>query len=166
MPLYAVAITQKQANGFVASRHRHHPPVRGDKFRCGAADENGLLRGIVQVGRPVSRMLDDGQTCEVVRLCTDGCKNACSFLYARAARAARELGYARIVTYILDGESGASLKAAGWTKEGCTQGGSWDRPSRRRDGSSPTDKKQRWAKKLTDCHMELTSNRVEADAEF
>ena len=59
---------------------------------------------------PVSRYLDDGHTLEVNRLCTDGTKNACSFLYAAAWRAARAMGYRKIVTYILDTESGASLR--------------------------------------------------------
>lgn len=72
----------KDANLFVASLHRHHPPVHRDKFRIGCADKNGNLLGVVQIGRPVARALDDGETVEVVRLCTDGTKNVCSFLYS------------------------------------------------------------------------------------
>ena len=101
----AVPISQKQANDYVASLHRHHKPVQGDKFRIGC-EVDGKLVGIVQVGRPVSRMLDDGETLEVTRLCTDGTRNVCSFLYSRAARVAEELGYTRIITYILEDEPG------------------------------------------------------------
>ena len=79
---------------------------------------NGRLAGVAIVGRPVSRYLDDGLTLEVNRLCTDGTKNACSFLYGAAARAAKVLGYHRIVTYILDTESGVSLRASGWRVRG------------------------------------------------
>lgn len=93
------------ANRFVAEHHRHHKPVRGHKFSLGCM-ANGHLAGVAIVGRPVSRYLDDGLTLEVNRLCTDGTKNACSFLYGAAARAAKVLGYHRIVTYILDTESG------------------------------------------------------------
>lgn len=90
--LKAVPVTQKRAAEFVKEMHRHHPPARGDLFRVGA-QMDGKLVGIAQVGRPVARALDDGKTCEVIRLCTDGADNACSFLYARAARIAAAMGY-------------------------------------------------------------------------
>jgi hypothetical protein len=145
--LEAVPIELKQANDFVASMHRHHDPVHRDKWRVGAMMD-GKLVGVIQVARPVSRMLDDGKTVEVVRLCTDGSKDVCSFLYSRAARIAREMGYTKIITYILCTESGDSLKAAGWIKEGDTRGGSLDRPSRRRTTTAPTIQKVRWARYL------------------
>ena len=81
--------------------------------------------GVVIVGRPVSRFLDDGYTLEVNRLCTLGVKNACSILYAAAARAARAMGYRKIITYILQSESGGSLKAAGWNCAGLAGGKEW-----------------------------------------
>lgn len=143
----AVPLELKQANAFVDRLHRHHDPVYRDKFRVGC-EIGGQLAGVVQLARPVSRVLDDGQTIEVVRLCTDGTPNVCSFLYAKAARIAKEMGYSKIITYILDSENGASLKAAGWHKEADTQGGSWDCPSRPRQTTAPTCKKQRWAKRL------------------
>lgn len=143
----AKPLTQKQAAAYISENHRHHRPVRGDVFRIGC-EENGRLIGVVQCGRPSARGLQDGVTLEVTRLCTDGTKNTCSFLYSRAARAARELGYKRLVTYILDTESGASLKASGWTFDGMTKGGSWDTPSRRREDKAPTCPKQRWIKQL------------------
>lgn len=145
--LTAVPIELRDANAFVTQLHRHHDPVHRDKFRV-AAVEDGKLVGVVQVARPVSRMLDDGKTAEVVRLCTGGTKNACSFLYARAARAAAALGYERIITYILESENGASLRAAGWHYVADTSGGSWSRPSRPRETTAPTCKKQRWEKDL------------------
>ena len=117
-------VTLKEANAFVAYYHRHHKPVVGHKFSIGCA-ENGHLVGVAIVGRPVSRYLDDGKTLEVNRLCTDGTKNACSMLYAAAWRAARAMGYQKIVTYILDTESGASLRAAGWDCAGLTGGKRW-----------------------------------------
>ena len=140
-------IELKAANEFLAAHHRHHPGVYRDKFRIGA-EMNGRLVGVVHVGRPVARHLDDGMTVEVVRLCTDGTRNACSFLYAKAARVAKEMGYRRILTYILDTESGDSLRAAGWILDGITQGGGWSRPSRPRDTKAPTCPKQRWVKWL------------------
>ena len=143
----AVPLTQKQANEFVGSLHRHHKPSRGDKFRIGAGVD-GQLVGVVQVGRPVARRLDNGETVEVTRLCTDGTKNACSFLYAKAARIAKELCYKKIITYILDSEDGTSLLAAGWRKEADSPGGSWSVPSRPREDNAPICPKQRWAKTL------------------
>jgi len=145
--LRLVPLTQAQACDFVAAYHRHHAPRR-DKYRVGIADADGVLHGVVQVGRPSARALDDSRTLEVLRLCTDGTKNACSALYAAAARVAKNLGYGKIITYILDSETGASLRAAGWAFECITSGGSWDRPSRRRNQTAPLCKKQRWAKNL------------------
>nr|WP_236652145.1 XF1762 family protein [Streptacidiphilus neutrinimicus] len=66
------------------------------------------------MGRPVARHLDDGQTLEVTRTCSDGVRNANSLLLGAAWRAARALGYTRLVTYTQAEESGASLRAAGW----------------------------------------------------
>ena len=97
---------------------------------------------------PVSRMIDDGKTVEVVRLCSDGTKDVCSFLYAKAARIAKEMGYKKIITYILNTESGVSLKAAGWQMEKVTDGGAWTRPSRPRNTTAPTVPKIRYAKML------------------
>lgn len=74
-------ISLSEANAFVALWHRHHKPVVGHKFSIGC-EADGRLAGVAIVGRPVSRYLDDGKTLEVNRLCTDGTKNACSFLYA------------------------------------------------------------------------------------
>jgi len=145
--LRLVPLTQAQACDFVAAQHRHHAPRR-DKYRIGIADADGVLRGVVQVGRPSARALDDAHTLEVLRLCTDGTKNACSALYAAAARVAKNLGHSRIITYILDSETGVSLRAAGWAFECFTAGGSWDRPSRGRNQTAPVCKKQRWAKNL------------------
>ncbi len=143
----AVPLELKQANEFVDNLHRHHDSVHRDKFRLGC-EIDGKLVGVVQLARPVSRMLDDGKTIEVVRMCTDGTKNVCSFLYSRAARIAKEMGYSKIITYILDSESGMSLKASGWHKEADTKGQYWSRPSRPRSTTAPTCNKQRWAKTL------------------
>lgn len=147
MKLNAIPLELKQANEFVDSLHRHHNSVHRDKFRIGC-EVDGKLVGVVQLARPVSRVLDDGKTIEVVRLCTDGTKDVCSFLYSRAARISREMGYTKIITYILDSESGISLKACGWHKEADTNGHNWNCPSRPRNTAAPTCNKQRWCKIL------------------
>ncbi|MET8717399.1 XF1762 family protein [Streptomyces sp. NPDC004735] len=113
--LHLVPVRQKDAKAFVTAWHRHHKPPVGSVFNVGAADDDGLLRAVAMVGRPVARHLDDGQTLEVTRTATDGVRNANSLLYGAAWRAAKALGYTRLVTYTQDGESGASLRAAGWT---------------------------------------------------
>ena len=143
--LKAVPIELRHANEFVASLHRHHDPVHRDKFRIGCEDD-GKLVGVVQLARPVSRCLDDGKSIEVVRLCTDGTPHVCSFLYGRAARVAREMGYRRIITYILESEAGTSLKASGWRFDGMTAAKSWNCPSRPRNTTAPSCSKQRWIK--------------------
>lgn len=158
----AVPIELKDAQNYINEHHRHHQAAHRDKFRLAAMDDDGNLVGVVQVGRPVSRVLDDGETLEVLRLCTNGQKNVCSFLYSRAARIAKELGYTKIITYILETESGMSLKASGWKKEADGVGGtSWNVPSRPREVVATqmslfpekpkyliNEKKQRWSKQL------------------
>jgi hypothetical protein len=124
-------INLDEANAFVARFHRHHKPVPGAKFSIAVSDESGV-RGVAIVGRPVARMLDNGWTLEVNRCCTDGAKNACSMLYGAAWRAAKALGYRRLLTYTLPAEGGASLRAAGWTLIGERGGGNWNVPSRPR----------------------------------
>lgn len=131
MKLRAVPMDLEGANEFVRRHHRHHTPVVGHKFSIGAAMGDQLV-GVAIIGRPVSRHRDDGLTLEVTRLCTDGTKNACSFLYGAAARAAFALGFARIGTYIRKDELGASLVASGWRLIGETPGRSWSVPSRPR----------------------------------
>ena len=116
---------------FVAEHHRHHQPPQGYKFTI-AVNDGSRVVGVVIVGRPVSRRKDDGWTLEVTRCCTDGTKNACSVLYAAGWRAARAMGYRRLITYTLQTEPGTSLVAAGWKVIGETKPQSWDSPSRPR----------------------------------
>ncbi len=141
--LALVPITLKEANAFVKKHHRHHGPVVGDKFSIGVADD-GRICGVVIVGRPVNRNLDDGWTAEVTRCCTDGTPHAASKLYAAACRAARAMGYKRVITYTLKGEKGTSLIAAGWKALYDTEGGSWSCPSRPRVDTHPVGQKTLW----------------------
>ncbi len=126
-----VPIHLRQANEFIAQHHRHSLPTVGGKFAVGAAVD-GKLVGVAVAGRPVARRLDDGRTLEVLRVCTDGTPNACSFLYARVKRIAVLLGYRDIITYTLQDEAGASLKAVGARIIGEVQPKEWSVPSRRR----------------------------------
>lgn len=132
-----------EANTFVGQHHRHHKPVVGHIFSLGASVGDRIV-GVAIVGRPVARMRDDGETAEVLRLCTDGTRNACSFLYGASARAAFALGFKRVGTYILASEPGKSLAAAGWRMLGESKGGSWSRGNRPRVDKHPTQGKLLW----------------------
>jgi len=147
MALRLIPITLREANEMIRRLHRHHRPVAGARFSIGVTNGERLV-GAVVVGRPVARMTDYATTAEVTRLVTDGTTNACSILYAAAARAAAAMGFERIQTFILDDEPGTSLRAAGWTLEGKSGGGLWDRPGRPREDRHPTSAKQRWSKHL------------------
>lgn len=136
-------ITLREANSFIEAYHRHHDPVPGCLF-CVAVSNDDQICGVAVVGRPVSRMLDDGWTAEVVRVCTDGTKNACSMLYAATWRATRAIGYKQLITYTLPEENGASLRAAGWRCLGKTGGGSWSRTKRPRVDTHPLQQKLKW----------------------
>ena len=147
----------KTAAQFVGENHRHNRPPTGQKFSIACFDGDRLC-GVCMVGRPVARLLDDGQTLEVLRNCTDGTRNACTMLYGAALRAAKALGYKRCITYTLQSEPGTSLKASNWRRVGDAGGGTWSSPSRPREvvqvtllGEEvkySTEPKVRWEKTL------------------
>lgn len=136
-------INLKDANNYVALNHRHHKPVVGCKF-CISVQEDKKIVGVAICGRPVSRYYDNGVTLEINRLCTDGTKNACSMLYGACIRIARNMGYHKVITYILASENGASLKASNFICEGEAGGEIWT-GKRKRDNGVPKEKKTRWA---------------------
>ncbi len=141
-------VTLREANAFVAQYHRHHGPVVGHKFSIGVADGEKLV-GVAIAGRPVSRYLDDGYTLEVTRLCTDGTPNACSKLYNAVWRAAKAMGYRKAITYILESESGASLRAAGWKCRGLAGGLQWTGKRKPAHIKYPAEMKIRYEKEIT-----------------
>lgn len=138
-----VPCTIKAAAVFIRAHHRHHRPPTGGLFAVGVEDA-GVLVAVAVVGRPVAPANADGLTAEVTRLATNGAKNACSMLYGACWRAARALGYRRLITYTLASEPGTSLRAAGWTLIGEAGGGPWSRPSRPREDRHPMQGKLRW----------------------
>ena len=139
-------ITFREAINFINENHRHHKATVGHKFSIGLYDGEKIV-GVAVCGRPVSRYLDDGETCEINRLCTDGTKNACSMLYGASCRVAKEMGYVRVITYILASENGASLKASGFVCEGEAGGTHWT-GKRNRGQDIPNEMKTRWVKIL------------------
>jgi len=137
-------ITFKEACRFIDENHSTHDSPQGWKFGTAVNDGENVV-GVATVGRPVSRHLDDGETLEVTRCCTDGTKNAGSMLYAACWRAAKALGYKRIISYTLrDEEDGTPLKAAGYEVRHETEGDSWNCESRPRVDTSPDVAKERW----------------------
>lgn len=142
--LEIVPIKYAQAKELISRFHRHHKPPQGGLFAIGLA-RDGLLVGGAIVGRPLSRHLDDGRTAEVTRVVVEeGVPNGCSMLYGACWRAARGMGFRRLITYTLTTESGSSLRGAGWRLVGETAGGTWSRPSRPRVDKHPTQAKLRW----------------------
>jgi hypothetical protein len=147
MKTYAVVpLTLKDANAVVSAFHRHHSPVITHRFSIGAVFESRLV-GCAIVGRPASRLSDQNYTAEIARLATDGSRNACSVLLGACARAARAMGFARIQTFTLDSETGASLRGAGWVDEGLRKGKKWTQrfDGRTRHNEHPLSAKRRWA---------------------
>ena len=141
-----IPISLKQANDYVTENHRHHKSVRGCKFCIGLCVDAQMV-GVAICGRPVSRYYDNGTTLEINRLCTNGYKNACSRLYGACVRIAKEMGYKKVITDILESENGASLKASNFVNEGTAGGKIWT-GSRCRDNGVPKEMKQRWVKYL------------------
>ena len=164
MSLKVVPLWTSEANRLVRQWHRHHRPLSlGYLFSIGAALD-GKMVGAAIVGRPTTNHIDFHEVCEVRRLVTDGTQNACSLLYSACARAAKAMGYLRIITYILDSEPGVSLKASGWSLDPVkSSGGKWHHEHVRqlrldawangvisaRANDHPIGSKQRWSKDLT-----------------
>lgn len=141
--IFISPITLTEAKIFISSHHRHHKPPVGGLYAIAVSQKTSVI-GVVVVGRPVSRMADNGWTAEVTRVCTLGHKNVCSMLYQAAWRAARAMGYKKLITYTLPEEGGASLRAAGWKCLGEAGGGSWNRKERPRVDQHPTQTKMKW----------------------
>jgi hypothetical protein len=116
-----VPLTLAEARRYVAEHHRHNEPPVGHRFSIGLRRDDELV-GVVIAGHPVARKADDGLTIELVRLTTEGDRNACSRLYGAACRAAFAMGYRKVITYTLADEPGSSLRAAGFTEDGTTEG--------------------------------------------
>jgi len=137
------------AKEFIRSHHRHCNPPPGWKF--GQALFNGTeMVGVMTAGRPGSRHLDAQGCIEVTRVCVKDMEphglvsNACSILYGYACRKAFEQGYERVVTYTKKGESGTSLRAAGFVPVAVSKGGEWSRPRRPRQPGRNVVPKIRW----------------------
>ena len=132
-----VPVTFQQVRRFVHEHHRHSSPPVVARFSVGL-EVDGALIGVAVAGLPSARLLCDGRTIEVTRLCTDGTRNSASKLYGAIIRAAKALGYKRAITYTLTVESGASLKASGWKVDNVnTRGETWARPNRDRERHQP-----------------------------
>ena len=142
--LAIVPITLRDARTWVDRVHRHHRAPQGGLFAIAVAKDAAIV-GVAIVGRPVSRNLDDGWTVEVTRVAVvEGIRNTCSKLYAASWRTARGMGYRKAITYMLQEETGISVKAAGWKCIGKTEGGSWSRDERPRIDRHPVQAKLRW----------------------
>lgn len=140
-------ITFHKASEYINQNHRHHNATIGCKFCISVIDDDGQLHGVAVCGRPVSRRLDEGFTLEINRVCTDGTRNACSMLYGACCRIAKAMGYKKVITYTLQSEDGASLKASNFICEGQAGGTHWT-GSRDRGQSIPFEMKKRWSRCL------------------
>lgn len=135
-------LTLKEARRFVDDNHRHHKAPQGGLFAIGLSEGDEVI-GVAIVGRPVNRTMDNGWTAEITRVCViDGHYNACSMLYSACWRAARAMGYKRLITYILKGEIGSSLLASGFRLVGEAGGGTWNRDGRPRVDTHPIEQKK------------------------
>tara|TARA_R100001015_G_C4463671_1_gene49694 strand:- start:67 stop:525 length:459 start_codon:yes stop_codon:yes gene_type:complete len=117
-------MTLKMVNEFVKQNHRHNKKVTGHRFSIGAEYDSKLV-GVAICGRPVARKLDTDDTLEITRLCVieNAPKNLCSFLYARCCQIWRLMGGKKVITYTLETEKGASLRASNFKHVSTTKYG-------------------------------------------
>lgn len=159
MTLKLVPITKTTARQFIQEKHRHNEaPTPMQVSIAVGVESDGVLVGVATAGQPVARGLSDGFTIEINRLCTDGTPHSASMLYGAMVRAAKALGFRRIVTYTLMSEPGTSLKASGWTTSIPIGSRSWQDDTKTRVRSDVTlwgerrnaanVPKQRWERSL------------------
>ena len=155
MSLRLVPTDVQTARRFVVQHHRHSKVPKRWLFAAGVANgDSDDLVGVAIAGRPVAQELCDGYTLEVTRCCTDGTDNVPSMLYAAMARAAKALGYRRIITYTLESEPGTTLRACGWRPVATTRDRPWHNSRPRYDTDlfgrpqSPKGRKIRWERRF------------------
>lgn len=146
-------ITLRRANDFVQEYHRHNGRTArdGGKYALAAVHEEELV-GVVIVGRPLARLLDDGWTVEITRCCVkeSAPKGTPGFLYAAARRVWQAMGGKKVITYTLPSESGASMRGLGWKQAAISNGhaNGWNRRDsphcKRRHQDIFTQTKIRW----------------------
>lgn len=126
-----VPISLKDANEFVEKHHRHNRKVVTHKVSIGL-EKDGELIGVGIAGIPIARLLNDGKTLELRRICVKpGHPNACSKLMSRMKQIGQLMGYERIITYTLQKESGVSLRAVGARCVANVKPGNWKRKGKR-----------------------------------
>jgi hypothetical protein len=150
MRLELKPISLRTANDFVDHHDPFYGRVPGCKFSVGGYIGAQLV-GVVIVGRPKARHLDDGWTLELTRVSAKGNTVVAAKLIEAATAAAFALGTRYVLSYRLASEDGEAFRAAGWDRlemGGVPMefgGGEWSRPSRQRDLLlSPIDRKHRW----------------------
>lgn len=114
----------------VAELHRHNKPPQGWLFGTGVEKDDELV-GAAVVSFPRAAAYQDGRTVELVRVVTNGERNANSKLYGAACRMAAAGGYRSAITYTLESESGSSLLAAGFVAEATLPERDWSAQSGR-----------------------------------
>ena len=139
------SVKKATALAFVKGTHRRLPNIQGAMWCVSVRDGSNVV-GVALVGWPAQEWTSDECDVLCVTRCAvrEGYPNACSMLYGAAWRAARAMGARSMVTYTHIDEPGTSLRAAGWVQDGLTDGGEWDRPSRRRAPQLFPDRKRRW----------------------
>lgn len=138
-------VKRADALAFVRDVHRRLPKVQGAMW-CVSVRDGAEIVGVALVGWP-SRVQtsDEVDHLRVLRVAVkEGYKNACSMLYSACWRAARAMGASSMDTFTHLDEPGTSLKAAGWIEDGTTDGGEYDRKSRRRAPQVDAAPKRRW----------------------
>lgn len=111
--MYITPVTLQQANHFAAKVCKEYSPVDEQVFSIGCAI-NGELIGAAIINYPTSLEYNDGLTLEVHRIYSTAGRSAYCMLYGAAARAAKAMGFCRIIASHPIGIPDSSLRAAGW----------------------------------------------------
>lgn len=125
-------------------RHRHLPPPRNTWLLGASVHDGERLCAVAIVERP-ARLLQDGTTACVSRLCTDRTEHAAGKALGAVTRACIALGYRRLVSYTLLGEKGTPYRANGWQVTAIVKGeATHGRAGRARDPQVQPGRKVRW----------------------
>lgn len=147
MKLEIKPCTVREAKRLVLRWHRHLPRVHAGLFAAALAID-GVLVGVAMVALPPARWNGTGRVIISRVAVAEDVRNGCSKLYGALCRAADNLGWTEAWTYTLPGESGDSLRAAGFEYMGETRGEEHDRKARPRAAVVDASPKGRWRRVL------------------
>lgn len=109
LSIHLIPVSFKDANDYLTRHNRDYRPASGYRFTIGCAMEERLIGAII-----AGRCKGDSLSVQVDGIYAAGGRAAYRMLYGAAARAAKAMGYHRIMAFLPMGEPDSGLRSACW----------------------------------------------------